>query len=78
MYTELINDNRHLTHTPLQQMAENERRAELELELAKVKAETRVMDDIRHRRKLQELGYNKDALNLDIGEFPQVHAADMG
>lgn len=74
MYTELIDDDRHLRQTPLQQLAENERRLELELEIAKVKSETRAMDDLRHKQKLAAMGYDP---SIDTGEFAQVYAADL-
>ena len=76
MYTELIDDDRHLRQTPLQQLSVNERRAELELAIAVENAKIRQLDELEFKRRLAEVGGNSDP-TLDTGEFPAVYANEM-
>lgn len=64
------------THlTPSEQLADNVRRLELQLELTREKQKSRALTMMAHRRKMAAMGYTEN--NFDSEEFPAVYASDM-
>lgn len=54
------------------------RRLELQLILAKIKSNTRRLEEMARQKKLKELGYNAGSAALDNEEYPAFTAKDFG